>query len=38
MTDDGQKARVSEETFDDFLAEQGMLEEAEGVAIKRILA
>jgi antitoxin HicB len=32
------KARVSEETFDDFLAEQGMLEEAEGIAIKRVLA
>ena len=38
MTDDGQKARVSEETFDDFLAEQGMPEEAEEVAIKRVLA
>jgi antitoxin HicB len=36
--DDGQKSRVSEETFDDFLAEQGMLEDAEEVAIKRVLA
>ncbi len=32
------KGRVSEETFDDFLAEQGMLEDAEEVAIKRVLA
>jgi predicted XRE-type DNA-binding protein len=32
------KGRMSEETFDDFLAEQGMLEEAEEVAIKRVLA
>ena len=38
MTDDNAKARVSEETFDDFLAEHGMLEEAEDVAIKRVLA
>jgi antitoxin HicB len=30
--------RVSEETFDDFLEEQGLLAEAEGVAIKRVLA
>jgi antitoxin HicB len=32
------KGRVSEETFDAFLSEQGMLEEAEEVAIKRVLA
>ena len=32
------KGRVSEETFDDFLASQGMLEDAEDVAIKRVLA
>lgn len=32
------KGRVSEETFDDFLAEQDMLEEVEEVAIKRVLA
>lgn len=32
------KGRISEETFDDFLAEQGMLEDAEEVAIKRVLA
>lgn len=38
MMDDKQKAHVSEETFDDFLAEQGMLEDAEEVAIKRVLA
>jgi antitoxin HicB len=29
--------RVSEETFDDFLEEQGLLAEAEDVAIKRVL-
>ena len=29
---------VSEETFDDFLASQGMLEDANEVAIKRVLA
>jgi antitoxin HicB len=38
MMDDEQKSRVSDETFDDFLAEQGLLEEAEEVAIKRVLA
>ena len=38
MTEDDQKARVSAETFDDFLSEQGMLEETEEVAIKRVLA
>jgi antitoxin HicB len=32
------KARISEETFDDFLTEQGMLDDAEEVAIKRVLA
>jgi hypothetical protein len=32
------KGRISEETFDGFLAEQGMLEEAQEVAIKRVLA
>ena len=31
-------ARVSEETFDEFLAGQGMLEACEDVAIKRVLA
>lgn len=29
---------ISDETFDDFLAEQGLLEEAQDVAIKRVLA
>ena len=32
------KGRVSAETFDDFLADQGILEECEEVAIKRVLA
>ena len=32
------KGRISEETFDDFLEEQGLLAEAEDVAIKRVLA
>jgi hypothetical protein len=32
------KARVSEETFDDFLAEQGMLEATEDHAIKELIA
>ena len=32
------KARVSEETFDDFLAEQGMLESCEDHAIKELIA
>ncbi|MBM3607591.1 MAG: Fis family transcriptional regulator [Alphaproteobacteria bacterium] len=32
------KGRISEETFDDFLASQGMLEDAEDVAVKRVLA
>ncbi len=30
--------RISTETFDDFLNSQGMLEECEEVAIKRVLA
>jgi antitoxin HicB len=32
------RGRISEETFDDFLEEQGLLAEAEDVAIKRVLA
>ncbi len=32
------KGKVSEETFDDFLAEQGLLEAAEDHAIKEIIA
>ncbi len=32
------KGRISEETFDDFLKSQNMLDEAEEVAIKRVLA
>ncbi len=32
------KGRVSEETFDEFLAEQGMLEACEDHAIKEIIA
>jgi antitoxin HicB len=32
------KARVSKETFDDFLAEQGMLEACEDHAIKEIIS
>jgi len=32
------KGRLSSETFDDFLSEQGMLEDAQEVAIKRVLA
>jgi antitoxin HicB len=38
MTEENQKGRVSADTFDDFLSEPGMLEEAEEVAIKRVLA
>ncbi len=30
--------RISDETFDQFLADQGMLEDAKEVAIKRVLA
>ena len=37
MTDE-QPGRISTETFDDFLAEQGILAECEEVAIKRVLA
>jgi antitoxin HicB len=32
------KGRISKETFDNFLEEQGLLAEAEDVAIKRVLA
>ncbi len=32
------KGGISKETFDDFLEEQGLLAEAEDVAIKRVLA
>ena len=32
------KGRISTETFDEFLADQGILEECEEVAIKRVLA
>lgn len=32
------RGRISEETFDDFLVSQGMLEDAEDVAVKRVLA
>jgi hypothetical protein len=32
------KSRISDETFDEFLAEQVLLEEAQDVAIKRVLA
>ena len=32
------KARVSEETFDDFLEEQGILAESEELALKEIIA
>jgi antitoxin HicB len=38
MTNRESKGRISDETFDQFLAEQGMLEDAEEVAIKRVLA
>lgn len=31
-------AHISQETFDDFLSSQGILEECEEVAIKRVLA
>lgn len=33
-----EKGRVSEETFDDFLAEQGLLQACENHAIKEIIA
>jgi antitoxin HicB len=32
------KGRISEQTFDEFLAEQGLLAEAEDVAISQVLA
>jgi antitoxin HicB len=32
------RGRISKETFDEFLSRQGMLDEAEDVAIKRVLA
>jgi antitoxin HicB len=32
------KGRISKETFDEFLDDQGMLADAEDVAIKRVLA
>ncbi|MCL2714244.1 MAG: helix-turn-helix domain-containing protein [Alphaproteobacteria bacterium] len=32
------KGRISEETFDDFLSSQGLLQDAQEVAIKRVLA
>ena len=32
------KGKISEETFDEFLDSQGLLEEAEEVAIKRVLS
>ena len=38
MTNRESKAQISDETFDQFLADQGMLEDAEEVAIKRVLA
>jgi hypothetical protein len=38
MTEQEGKGRISEETFDEFLAGQGLLEDCEDVAIKRVLA
>ena len=38
MTNRESKGRISDETFDEFLADQGMLEDAEEAAIKRVLA
>jgi antitoxin HicB len=38
MTNRESKGKISDETFDQFLADQGMLEDAEEVAIKRVLA
>ena len=32
------QGRISDESFDDFLASQGMLEDAEETALKRVLA
>jgi antitoxin HicB len=38
MTAKTVKGRISTESFDDFLAEQGTLADSEDVAIKRVLA
>ena len=38
MTGATAKGRISEETFDEFLEEQGLLEDAKEAAIKRVLA
>lgn len=38
MTDERKKGRASAETFDEFHESQGLLQEAEEVAIKRVLA
>jgi antitoxin HicB len=38
MMDKESNGRISEVTFDDFLAGQGLLEDAEEIAIKRVLA
>ena len=38
MTNRESKGRASDDTFDQFLADQGLLEDAEEVAIKRLLA
>ena len=38
MSEEKTKGRVSEETFDDFLAGQGMLEACEDHAIKELIA
>jgi antitoxin HicB len=38
MMEKQRKGRISEESFDEFLGSQGMLEDAEEVAIKRVLA
>ncbi len=38
MMSETPKSRISDETFDEFLAEQGLFEVAQDVAIKRVLA
>src|SRR5271170_2958488 len=38
MTNRESKGQISDETFDQFLADQGLLEDAEEIAIKRVLA
>ena len=38
MMEKQSKGKISEETFDEFLDSQGLLEEAEEVAIKRVLS